>query len=132
MKGPAFIVIVVFLTICGGLIYAQRHWHDGIHNEAIAEARRASAAAGLSAEAVDFQWEYSGCPPESQALFAEWNRRLVDAEVSISRAEDLLHGDPRILALISATSDQRGIIHQKKMQCLETQSRFLSKTGSGR
>jgi hypothetical protein len=122
VKSAPFVAIVAVLAIIGGLLYAQRHRRD----EALAEAQRASTAAGESAKAVDFQWEYSSCPPENQAVYAEWNRRLVDAKTSLSRAADLLDsGDPDIQLLRAAELNQSIIMHQKHMQCLERQSSYL-------
>jgi hypothetical protein len=120
----SFLIFLALLLVTGGFLYARQQRRDTI----LGEARMASSALGTSAEAVKFRWEYEGCPPENQAIYAEWTRRLADAKALSSRAVDVFGSDdPDIQMIDSGLHNQSIAMSDKHIQCLVQQGKVLDR-----
>jgi hypothetical protein len=120
----SFLIFLALLLVTGGFLYARQQRRD----EVLAQARVASSALGTAAEAVKFQWEYQGCPPESDAIYAEWNRRYADAESFSGRAAGVFGiDDPDVRLIRDGVFNQKIAMSEKRLQCLKLQGRVLAR-----
>ncbi len=112
--------IVVFILLAGisGWLWT-RHFSN---QRALATAQDALRAMELSRESVEFDWQRRGCPPSSQTLFAEHERRRIDADLAVRRVDsrDAVELQARLLNDVM-------LFYSKKRACLDAQIKFLDR-----
>jgi hypothetical protein len=106
-------VLVLALSAGWWLIIWQR---GSKRDAAVQDIREQIAVVDREVEGVELDWNLR-CAPKDLALYADVLRRKGDAALAISRATDLLAGDPRSSGLDRALGRIDDQLDAKRLRC---------------